>query len=125
MTLDPLTLNTPVMPKDRLGIGIVGSGFVAGFHLRALVSVRDADVCAIASPTREHTEAAAAQAKQLGVGDPAVCSTVAELAHDPMVDAIWICAPNDTRVAIVEEIADSVSEGAQLIGVACEKPLLV
>ena len=113
------------MAKDRLGIGFVGSGFVTGFHLQALVSVRDADVRAIASPTREHAEAAAAQAKQLGVGDPTVCSTVAEMAHDPMVDAIWICAPNDTRVAIVEEIADAVSEGAQLIGVACEKPLLV
>ncbi|MCH8008206.1 MAG: Gfo/Idh/MocA family oxidoreductase [Chloroflexi bacterium] len=111
------------MAKDRLGIGFVGSGFVTGFHLQALVSVRDADVRAIASPTREHAEAAAAQAKQLGIGDPAVCSTVAELARDPTVDAIWICAPNDTRVAIVEEIADSVSEGAQLIGVACEKPL--
>ena len=33
-----------VMPNDRLGIGFVGSGFVAGFHLQALVSVRDADV---------------------------------------------------------------------------------
>ena len=32
------------MPNDRLGIGFVGSGFVAGFHLQALVSVRDADV---------------------------------------------------------------------------------
>ncbi|MCI0856525.1 MAG: Gfo/Idh/MocA family oxidoreductase, partial [Chloroflexi bacterium] len=93
------------MAKDRLGIGFVGSGFVTGFHLQALVSVRDADVRAIASPTREHAEAAAAQAKRLGIGDPAVRSTVAELAHDPAVDAIWICAPNDTRVAIVEEIA--------------------
>ena len=111
------------MPKDRLGIGFVGAGFMAGFHLQALVGVRDADVTAIASPTREHTEAAAARAKQLGVGDPTVCSTVAELAHDPMVDAIWVCSPNDTRIPVVEKIAASVSEGAHLIGVACEKPL--
>ena len=33
-----------VMAKDRLGIGFVGSGFVTGFHLQALVGVRDADV---------------------------------------------------------------------------------
>ena len=47
------------MPKDRLGIDFVGAGFVTGFHLQALVGVRDADVAAIAIPTREHTEAAA------------------------------------------------------------------
>ncbi len=53
------------MAKDRLGIGFVGSGFVTGFHLQALVAVRDADVRAIASHTRDHAEAAAAQAKRL------------------------------------------------------------
>jgi len=111
------------MAKDRLGIGFVGSGFVAGFHIQALVSVRDCDVVAVASPTREHAEAAAAQAKQLGVGEPAVYASAGELARDPAVDAIWICSPNDTRVAVVEEIVDAVKGGAELLGVACEKPL--
>ena len=48
--------------KKRLGIGFVGSGFVTGFHLQSLVAVRDADVTAITSPTRQHAEAAAAAA---------------------------------------------------------------
>jgi hypothetical protein len=33
----------------RLGIGIVGSGFNAGFHLQAFVGVRDADVIGLSS----------------------------------------------------------------------------
>jgi predicted dehydrogenase len=111
------------MASKRLGIGFVGSGFVARFHIQSLVSVRDADCVAIASPTRAHAESAAALARELGVGDANVYGSVAELAAAPAVDAIWICSPNDTRVAVVEEIADAVRKGAQLLGVACEKPL--
>ena len=111
------------MAKERLGIGIVGSGFVARFHIQALVSVRDADVVAITSPTREHAEEAAALAKQLSVGEPKVYSSVGEMVADPAVDALWICSPNDTRIAVVEEIVDRVGRGAELAGIACEKPL--
>jgi predicted dehydrogenase len=111
------------MAKDRLGIGFVGSGFVARFHIQSLVSVRDADVVGIASPTRAHAESAAALAHDLGVGEAKVYGSAAEMAADPAVDAIWICSPNDTRVAVVEEIADAVRKGAELLGLACEKPL--
>jgi predicted dehydrogenase len=111
------------MSKERLGIGFVGSGFVAQFHIRSLVSVRDADAAGVTSPTREHAEAAAALARQLGVGSPKVFRSIAEMVADPAIDALWICSPNDTRVAVVEEIVDAVERGASLIGVACEKPL--
>jgi predicted dehydrogenase len=111
------------MTKERLGIGLIGSGFVSQFHIRSLVGVRDADVAGVTSPTREHAEAAAALAKQLGVGSPKVFGSIAEMAADPAVDALWICSPNDTRVAVAEEIVDAVQRGASLIGVACEKPL--
>ncbi len=37
----------------------IGSGIVAGFHLQSLVAVRDADVIATTSPTRQDAEAAA------------------------------------------------------------------
>jgi predicted dehydrogenase len=111
------------MSKERLGIGFVGSGFVSQFHIRSLVSVRDADVAGVVSPTREHAEAAAALAKRLGVGSPKVFRSIAEMVADPAVDALWICSPNDTRVAVVEEIVDAVERGASLIGAACEKPL--
>ena len=109
--------------KKRLGIGFVGSGFVTGFHLQSLVAVRDADVTAITSPTRQHAEAAAATAVDLGVGTPAVHSSVRTLVADPNVDAVWICSPNDTRIAVVEEIIAAITSGAELVGLACEKPL--
>ena len=111
------------MSRKRLGIGFVGSGFVSQFHIRSLLAVRDADVTAVASPTRAHAEAAASLAQDLGVGAPAVYTSVNELARDPNVDAVWICAPNDTRIAVVEEIVAAVKGGAELVGVACEKPL--
>jgi predicted dehydrogenase len=111
------------MTNGRLGIGFVGSGFVARFHIQSLVSVRDADCVAVTSPTRAHAESAAALARDLGVGEGKVYGSVGEMAADPAVDAIWICSPNDTRVAVVEEIADAVRKGAGLRGVACEKPL--
>lgn len=111
------------MANKRLGIGFVGSGFVARFHIRSLVSVRDCEVAAICSPTREHAGSAAALAKDLGVGEAKVYGSVGEMVADSAVDAVWICSPNDTRVAVVEEIADAVSKGAELLGVACEKPL--
>ena len=111
------------MAKNRLGIGFVGSGFVARFHIESLVSVRDCEVAAICSPTREHAESAAALARSLGCGEPKVYGSVGEMVADPAVDAVWICSPNDTRIGVVEEIADAVSKGAELLGVACEKPL--
>ena len=111
------------MSKERLGIGFVGSGFVTQFHIQSHESVRDADVAGVMSPRREHAEATAALAKQLGVGSPKVFRSIAEMVADPAVDALWVCSPNDTRVAVVEEIVDAVERGASLIGVACEKPL--
>ncbi len=111
------------MASKRLGIGFAGSGFVARFHIQSLVSVRDCEVAAVCSPTREHAESAAALARELGVGDAKVYGTVGEMVADSAVDAVWICSTNDTRIAVVEEIADAISKGAELLGVACEKPL--
>lgn len=108
----------------RLGIGFVGAGFVARFHIQSLIGVRDADVTGVTAPKRVHAEQAAALAGELGVGQARVHATAADLAADPAVDAIWICAPNDVRIAVVEEIVETVRSGrGELIGVACEKPL--
>ncbi|HEY7270384.1 MAG TPA: Gfo/Idh/MocA family oxidoreductase, partial [Dehalococcoidia bacterium] len=109
--------------RRRLGIGFVGAGFVARFHIQSLVGVRDAEVAAVAGPTAERTQSAAALARSLGVGEPRTYSSIAEMAKDPAVDALWICAPNDVRVPVVEEIVSAVRSGAELVGVACEKPL--
>jgi predicted dehydrogenase len=110
-------------PPKRLGIGIVGSGFNAKFHLQGFVAVRDADVLGVWSPNPKHAEVTAALARSLGVGAARPFPSIAAMVQDPAIDAIWLCGPNFTRVANVEEIADAVGRGAKLVGIACEKPL--
>lgn len=109
--------------RDRLGVGFIGSGFNARFHLRAWQKVRDGDVRGFWSPTPEHREAAAEMARELDVGEARAFRSIGEMVADPAVDAVWICGPNHTRVENVEEIVAAVAEGAELRGVACEKPL--
>lgn len=108
----------------RLGIGIIGSGFNARFHLKAFVGVRDADITGIWSPNRAHAADAAALARRLGVGPAIVHRSIAHMIADPAVDALWLCGPNYSRVENVEEIVDAIERGkGGLLGVACEKPL--
>jgi predicted dehydrogenase len=110
--------------KNRLGVGIVGGGFVARFHIRSFEAVRNADVLGIVSRTNETAAEAAALARSLGVGDAKVFASVAEMVADPDIDAVWICSPNFTRVDVMEEIVDTIESGkGELIGVCCEKPL--
>jgi predicted dehydrogenase len=107
-----------------LGVGIVGSGFVARFHVLAWQSVRNADITAICSRNAETAAELAGLARRLGVGDPGVYADPAELARDPAVDAVWICSPNFLRVEQVGAITGEVAAGrAELVGLACEKPL--
>ena len=60
-------------PIATLRIGLIGSGFIAKFHLQALTSVRHVTVAGIYSPTAAHRGALAAQANVLELGPvPAV-----------------------------------------------------
>lgn len=112
------------MTDGRLGVGFVGSGFNARFHLRGWVGVRDADVRGVWSPDRSHAEAAAAYARDLDVGDARPFRTIADMVADPRIDAIWLVGPNYARIENVEEIVRAVEDGrGALRGLACEKPL--
>jgi predicted dehydrogenase len=107
-----------------LGVGIVGSGFIARFHILAWQSVRNADITAICSRNAKTAEELADEARRLGVGDPRVYADPAELARDERVDAVWLCSPNFLRVEQVAAITGEVTAGrAELVGLACEKPL--
>jgi predicted dehydrogenase len=111
-------------PARRLGIGLVGSGFNAGFHLRAFRGVRDADVLGVWSPNHEHAAAAAARARQFDLGDARPYASIRDMIGDPAIDALWITGPNDRRIENFEEIVDSLERGrGSLRGIACEKPL--
>jgi predicted dehydrogenase len=112
------------MAKKVLGVGFVGGGFVAQFHIRSWVGVRNADINGIVAKTMAEAEQAAALVKTLNLGEGKVFKTITEMVADPAIDAIWICAPNFARVEVMEEIAEAVISGkGKLIGVACEKPL--
>lgn len=112
------------MTRKRLGIGIVGGGFVARFHVRSFVGVRDADVLGVVSGGGKSAEETAALARAVGVGEARAYASITEMVADPAIDAIWICSPNFTRIEVMEEVVEAVTSGkGQLVGVACEKPL--
>jgi len=112
------------MGKDRLGIGIIGSGFNARFHLKAFVGVRDADIRGIWSPNANNSADAANLAHSREVGEPKLYASITDMVADPGIDAVWLCGPNHTRVENIEEIVAAVDRGrASLKGFACEKPL--
>jgi predicted dehydrogenase len=108
----------------RLGIGFVGSGFNARFHIQSLVAVRDADVIGVWSPNASRAAEAAALARSLDVGNARPFASIADMVADPAIDALWICGPNQARIENIEEMVDALSRGrGRLTGVACEKPL--
>jgi predicted dehydrogenase len=112
------------MGRKRLGVGFVGSGFIARFHLQSWVAVRDADVLGIWSPNAARAGEAARLAAGLGVGDAKPYGSIAEMVADPAIDAIWLCGPNHQRVANLTEIVEALASGrGELVGIACEKPL--
>jgi predicted dehydrogenase len=112
------------MKKRKLGVGIIGAGFNARFHIRAWTGVRDADILGILDPDRKRADEAAALARKLRVGETRVYGSVTEMVSSPDIDAVWISAPNFTRIEVMEEIAAARQTGkAGLVGVCCEKPL--
>src|SRR3954467_4221324 len=112
------------MTTDRLGIGFVGSGFNARFHVQSFTGVRDADVRGVYSPNEKNAASTAALAKQHEVGDARAYKSIRDMIADPAIDALWLCGPNHARISNIEEIVDAVKSGAgKLRGLASEKPL--
>jgi len=105
------------MPTVKLGI--VGAGFVANFHARAIKQVRSMEIAGITALKGAETLAVTVQKHGLGAGT--IYPSVAEMAKH--VDAIAVYVPNFARVETVEQIVDAVKNGAALKGVICEKPL--
>lgn len=109
--------------SDRLGVGFIGSGFNARFHMQSFAGVRDADVRGVWSPNTANAKSAASYATKLEVGETRAYRSVAEMVADPAIDAIWICGPNQARIENIEEVVKAIRGGAELRGLACEKPL--
>jgi len=113
-----------LMAEKRIGVGLIGSGFAAAFHVRGWVGVRGADIKAVYSRTEGRARSLASQAEKLGVGKPKVYTDLFSMLSDPEVNAVWILTPNYARVDVVRAVAEEARQGkGNLVGVACEKPL--
>jgi predicted dehydrogenase len=99
------------MTERRLGIGFVGSGFNARFHMLGFQAVRDADIRGVWSPNATRAGEAAAYARKLDVGDARAYKSIADMVADPAIDALWLCGPNQARIENVEEIVHAVTSG--------------
>lgn len=102
-----------------LTIGMIGTGFMASFHERALCSVRNVELAGVYKSRR--AAGLAEQARRDGLGDTRVYESIADLAK--AVDVVCIFAPNFARLEIMREIARAVEDGAELKGIIIEKPL--
>ncbi len=89
---------------SKLKLGIVGAGFVANFHTRAIMQVRNININGITS--LKGAEALSDIVKKNNLGKGMVYPNVVEMAKN--VDAIAVYAPNFARVEIVEQIVDAV-----------------
>lgn len=107
-----------------LRIGMLGSGFIAHFHLEALVGVRNVEVAGVYSPTPANREALAQRANEMELGPCRAYDSLDALLESGAVDAVWLLGPNDTRLPTMRAIHAAVHGGrCRLLGVACEKPL--
>jgi predicted dehydrogenase len=112
------------MSQAPLGIGIIGSGFNAQFHLRAFQQVRDCEIHGVWSPNSANAAATARLSRRLDLGRTRPYRSIATMVADPAIQAIWLCGPNHARIANVEEIVHTMERGrGTLVGIACEKPL--
>ena len=112
------------MSSERLGIGFVGSGFNARFHVQSLTSVREVDVRGVWSPNEKNAASTAALAREYDVGEARPYKSIRDMVADPAINALWLCGPNQARIGNIEEIVDAIKSGAgTLRGLACEKPL--
>ena len=109
---------------DKLGVGFIGSGFVARFHALSWTGVRNAEIAAIYNVRAESARRLARLIESLGVGKPRVYTDLREMLSDPNVNAVWILNPNFMRLDVVRAIVEEAKQGrTNLIGVCCEKPL--
>ena len=100
-------------------VGIIGAGFVANFHVRALHSVRGAEVSAIYA--LKGAEELRDRAIASGVGSPVVCDSIKDLCQKSEVVCLFL--PNFARLEAVKAIVKATGKGGKIQGVIAEKPL--
>jgi predicted dehydrogenase len=97
-----------------VGIGVIGTGFVANMHLAAIAKLTDAHLAGVAD-----IDAGRARSAVKGIDGARWTTRVAELLRWPDVGGCIVCTPNDTHVDIGLEVA---AAGKDLL---MEKPLAI
>ncbi|WP_316862899.1 Gfo/Idh/MocA family oxidoreductase [uncultured Cohaesibacter sp.] len=112
------------LPKEVLNIGLIGAGFIAEFHLRSMIGVRNVRVTGVHSRSDEQSANIVDVAAQLGLGPCTAFPTLDAMLESEEIDAVWILSPNFTRLDIMRQIHAAVMEKrSKVFAVACEKPL--
>ena len=110
--------------REKLRIGLVGSGFIAQFHLRSLLGVRNVEVTGVYSRSEEKRQRIVDLAAELNLGRCTSHHSLQAMLRADDVDAVWILSPNDTRLDVMRTIHAEVTAGrSKVFAVACEKPL--
>lgn len=112
------------LPKQTLRVGFVGSGFIAHFHLKSMIGVRNVEVTGVFSRKAENREKFAKEVEALGLGTCRTHESLEALLTADDVDAVWILSPNYTRIDVMRSLHKAVKDGrSRVFAVACEKPL--
>ena len=88
------------MAAEAVGVGIIGTGLSATQHMTALVQVPLARVVAVVGTSEDK---ARVFAEKWGI--PRAYGSAAAMLGDPDVEAVHLCTPPDTRVALAEAAA--------------------
>lgn len=111
-------------PKATLRVGFVGSGFIAHFHLKSMLGVRNVEVTGVYSRSADNRQRFVDHVEELGLGACTSHDSLESMLRADDVDAIWILSPNHTRLDIMRIIHAEVRAGrSKVVAVACEKPL--
>ena len=110
----PPSQEPPSCPKQQFGVGIVGTGWVAGAHIDNFKKISSCNIVAICSRDRRK---AAAKASQHGVPDATPYDDYKAFLKHPGLDIVVICTPHPNHPA--ETIA-AARAGKHIV---IEKPL--
>ncbi|MDK1494203.1 Gfo/Idh/MocA family oxidoreductase [Sinorhizobium sp. 7-81] len=112
------------LPRQTLRVGFVGTGFIAHFHLKSMIGVRNVEVTGVYSRSAENRARLAKEVEMLGLGKCRTHESLDSLLCAEDIDAIWILSPNYTRLDVMRALHAAVTaERSKVFAVACEKPL--
>ncbi len=77
-----------------IGIGIAGTGWVSGEHIKSYQKHKDTEVVAIWNRTKENAER---KAQELGLTNAKIYDSYEAMLEDPNVQAISLCTPPHTH----------------------------